>query len=249
MRELEFRAKPCYTGGSQPVWVYGTFQYIAQRRISPGATDNGTIEERHDKGLIVDIYGTKTEVLCDTVGMFTGVRDKDGNKIFEGDVVQNGEGGYFYIVYWWDEEAAFRAKQVGSSSTIGLNYLRKELRIVGNCYDNPELLQYKPAPPKRCDRHTLLPCEFRIKGMCNNGCMCQPDVIYVARWLTKADGKGKAGRLRIWSHGSYVEDGKRQGSYCDWEKSILQNYQVLPDSMSREAQEKFKREYLAFPKP
>lgn len=96
---------------------------------------------------------------------------------------------------------------------------------------------------------TLLPGEFRIKGTCSNGCMCQPDVIYVARWLTKADGRGNDGRLRIWAHGSWVEDNKRYGSYCDWEKSILQNYEVLPDQMSREAYEKWKREYLAYPKP
>ena len=189
------------------------------------------------------------EVKAETIGMGTGVLDKDGTEIFEGDVVQNGDGGYFYIVYWWNEDAAFRGKQVGSSSTIGLNYWRKELRIVGNIYDNPELLQYKPAPPKRRDHHTLLHGEFRIKGTCSNGCMCQPDVIYVARWLTKADGRGKDGRLRIWAHGSWVEDGKRYGSYCDWEKSILQNYEVLPDQMSREAYEKWKRKYLAYPKP
>lgn len=235
-------------GGNQPAWVYGTFQYIAQRRVRLGATDNGTIEPRNDKGRIVDLYGTETEVLCDTVGMFTGVRDKDGNNIYEGDIVQNGNGGYFYIVYWWDEDAAFRGKQIGSSSTIGLNYWRKELRIVGNRYDNPELMQYKPAPPKQRDRHTLLPGEFRIKGLCSNGCMCQPDVIYVARWLTKEDGADKDGRLRIWAHGSYVEEGKRYGSYCDWEKSILQNYEVLPDQMSQEAYEKFKHEYYAYPK-
>lgn len=106
-----------------------------------------------------------------------------------------------------------------------------------------------PAQPKRRDRHTLLPGEFRIKGTCSNGCMCQPDVIYVARWLTKADGRDKDGRLRIWAHGSWVEDGKRYGSYCDWEKSILQNYEVLPDQMSREAYEKWKHEYLVYPKP
>lgn len=188
------------------------------------------------------------EVKTDTIGMGTGVLDKDGTEIFEGDVVQNGEGGYFYIVYWWNEDAAFRGKQIGSSSTIGLNYWRKELLIVGNMHDNPELLQYEPASPKRRDRHTLLPGEFLIKGTCSNGYICQPDVIYVARWLTKADGDGKNGRLRIWAHGSWVEDGKRYGSYCDWKNSVLQNYEVLPDQMSREAYDKWKHECLTYPK-
>jgi len=228
MREIKFRGK---TFGGK--WVEG--YYVVEKSTGKHKITDGLLD--------ID------EVKAETIGMGTGVLDKDGTEIFEGDVVQNGEGGYFYVVYWWDEDAAFRGKHVGSSSTIGLNYWRKELRIVGNIYDNTELLQYKPAPPKRRDRHTLLPGEFRIKGMCSNGCMCQPDVIYVARWLTKADGRCKDGRLRIWAHGSWVEDGKRYGSYCDWEKSILQNYEVLPDQMSREAYEKWKREYLAYPKP
>ena len=227
MKEIKFRGK---TFGGK--WVEG--YYVVEKSTGKHKITDGLLD--------ID------EVKAETIGMGTGVLDKDGTEIFEGDVVQNGEGGYFYIVYWWDEDAAFRGKQVGSPSTIGLNYWRKELRIVGNIHDNPELLQYKPAPPKRRDHHTLLHGEFRIKGTCDNGCMCQPDVIYVARWLTKADGRGNDGRLRIWAHGSWVEDGKRYGSYCDWEKSILQNYEVLPDQMSREAYEKWKREYLVYPK-
>ena len=178
MKETKFRGK---TFGGK--WVEG--YYVVEKSTGKHKITDGLLD--------ID------EVKAETIGMGTGVLDKDGTEIFEGDVVQNGEGGYFYVVYWWDEDAAFRGKQVGSSSTIGLNYWRKELRIVGNIHDNPELLQYKPAPPKRRDRHTLLPGEFRIKGTCSNGCMCQPDVIYVARWLTKADGRGNDGRLRLGS--------------------------------------------------
>ena len=237
MRQIRFRGKCSHCDA----WAYGSLVDFGEDE-APEIHGFDPYREGDDEWREITVDR-------DTVCQFTGLTDKNGTEIFEGDVVQNGEGGYFYSVYWCGEDAAFRAKQVGSSSTIWLNCWRKELRIVGNIYDNPELLQYEPAQPKRRDRHTLLPGEFRIKGTCSNGCMCQPDVIYTARWLTKADGRGKDGRLRIWDHSSWVEDGKRYGTYCDWEKSILQNYEVLPNPMSREAYEKFKHEYLAYPKP
>lgn len=118
MKEIKFRGK---TFGGK--WVEG--YYVVEKSTGKHKITDGLLD--------ID------EVKAETVGMSTGVLDKDGTEIFEGDVVQNGEGGYFYIVYWWDEDAAFRGKQVGSSSTIGLNYWRKELRIVGNIHDNPEL--------------------------------------------------------------------------------------------------------------
>ena len=137
MRAIRFRAKPCYMGGNQPAWVYGTFQYIAQRRFRPGATDNGTLEPRNDKGRIVDIYGTETEVLCDTVGQFTGLRDMNGKCIYEGDVVKRHCSAYglddIGVVIYDDEEAMFVLRCEKRHYTKNLPFLKHETFNDGHC--------------------------------------------------------------------------------------------------------------------
>lgn len=151
MREILFRAKPCYMGGNKPTWVYGTFQYIAQRRIRLNATDNGTLEPRTDKGRIVDLYGIETEVLCDTLGQFTGLVDKNGVKIFEGDIVR---------IYDSDNEEYSDQQVKFAHGVFGVdNWTEKILttlsffltggdseysvEVIGNIHDDPKLIGCK----------------------------------------------------------------------------------------------------------
>lgn len=143
MRTIRFRAKPCYKGGKQSPWVYGTFQYIAQRRVRQGTTDNGTLEPRNDKGHIVDLYGTETEVLCDTVGQFTGLRDINGKDIYEGDILD---------VSYADEDSYLEVRFVrGVFAFLWNGDLDDEFpcnapthewaEVIGNIHDNPEMIK------------------------------------------------------------------------------------------------------------
>ena len=78
------------------------------------------------------------EVIPETVGQYTGLTDKNGNKIFEGDIVEykevNGE-----IVYH-DQEAMF-AVCFDTWLTDFDHLYGKDVEIVGNIHDNPELLE------------------------------------------------------------------------------------------------------------
>ena len=74
----------------------------------------------------------------ETVGQFTGMTDKKGKKLFEGDVYSMGDKNILYVVIF--DKSQFIGKQVGNRSLAGLEYWKSDIEIVGNVYDNPELL-------------------------------------------------------------------------------------------------------------
>lgn len=81
-------------------------------------------------------------VISKTVGQFTGLTDKNGTKIFEGDIVEgqdyDEEDGYGTIT--WDDGAFW----VGNNYICGTfceNYYGKDFEVIGNIHDNPELLE------------------------------------------------------------------------------------------------------------
>ncbi len=88
-------------------------------------------------------------VIPETVGQFTGVTDKNGTKIFEADVVRISEDYYDGLHYSGNEvyysDGAFCVEyETPEYDVTSIGFLVREgveVEVIGNIYDNPELLR------------------------------------------------------------------------------------------------------------
>ena len=128
MREIIFRAKRKDNGE----WVYGNL-------ITDGEDVYVLPKEDLLKGLDIGgwIDGVQThEVIPETVGQYTGMTDKSGKKVFEGDILKglysNGNAEVKMINGSW-------AGYAGKGWT-DIGYVVERVEVIGNAHDNPELL-------------------------------------------------------------------------------------------------------------
>lgn len=117
MREILFRGKTLYKGE----WITG---YLSK--------------EPADSNYYIQPVGKN---ICDvvnpeTVGQFTGLLDKNGKKIFEGDIVKYEN--KIYEIKYLEKYARFAPT---NKSTVFMVCAFNHLEVVGNIYDNPELLE------------------------------------------------------------------------------------------------------------
>jgi len=122
-REILFRGKRVDTGE----WVEGSL--IGNDVIV------GKIVEFEEDYFCTEFW---YKVDPETVGQFTGMTDKKGKKLFEGDVYSMGEKNILYVVIF--DKSQFIGKQVGNRSLAGLEYWKSDIEIIGNIHDTPELL-------------------------------------------------------------------------------------------------------------
>lgn len=143
MREIKFRGKSIKTGE----WIYG---YYYEKAVPLQCFDEG--KEEKPKGFIIypgfadwnmprSMY--EAEVIPETVGQYTGLKDKSGKEIYEDDIL-----GFVTDTKWivGFKNGAFTLYYNNANINILYDcFIEYEeithLKIIGNIHDNPELLK------------------------------------------------------------------------------------------------------------
>ena len=68
---------------------------------------------------------------------YTGLPDKNGVEIYESDKITNGDKNIKYVVEWID--CGFRARQIGNKSSIGLEYWKDSIEVIGNIHQEVKI--------------------------------------------------------------------------------------------------------------
>ncbi len=141
MRDILFRGKRTDNGE----WIYG---YVNQHR-GESILDCMCEQINSDDFYIYDyaakidtgIYGLLYKIIPETVGQYTGHTDKNGVRIFEGDIVSFVKYNdlIYKVVY---EPCRYELVNNKGINCFILNICKsKDIEVIGNIHDNPELME------------------------------------------------------------------------------------------------------------
>ena len=129
MRTIKFRAKD-FDG----VWHYGSLVYSDKI--------DAVIYFQTGKGSVKSMDWVY--VNQETIGQFTGLKDENGNEIYEGDILK-WNNGRLYVVKFWRGMFYASVEECNEGILGGFplhrltEYEDEKCEIVGNIYDNPEM--------------------------------------------------------------------------------------------------------------
>lgn len=130
MREIKFRGKRADTGE----WVYGDLEQNKE----------GIFISQQFKDFMLSY---SWYVIPETVGQYTGIKDRNGKEIYKGDIVKI-RGAYYIgsnieLMYYIDYRGScfYCCAPNGFGENLLMNFDANDIEVVGNIFDNPEFLE------------------------------------------------------------------------------------------------------------
>jgi len=148
MREIKFRGM-----GYDNRWHYGFLIIRTQPESDPMGQPMLDIDGEHifkDHCYIYnedddrELEDNFIEVFTDSDGQYTGLKDKNGKEIYEGDIIRNHINGRIEYVAWHESTCGWGSAYKKGNGLCHLAFVAgfaEKYEIIGNIYENPELLE------------------------------------------------------------------------------------------------------------
>ena len=138
MKEIIFRGKRM----DNREWYYGSYLFLHISSVDWTGAKRGKPEDVH---YIVNDQDINYAVYPSTIGQYTGLKDKNGKRIFEGDVAKVLQGKDKGIAYVGFENGAFmlypKTGNIYERTLWEYWYNDWDVEVIGNITDNHELLE------------------------------------------------------------------------------------------------------------
>lgn len=142
-RVIKFRG---LTDTQAPTWVYGSlvnnlWNYSEHAKYPKGsAVCEILVSGESDCWEDIDAYEQAVIVIPESVGQFTGLKDRNGKEIYEGDLIAYDENSTRWLIEW--QEAGFYAVRQDRNEVhvFSKGWFADAAIVIGNLYETPYLL-------------------------------------------------------------------------------------------------------------